>query len=193
MLDLQSYLRGKGRNVPLKKGRLDLTSYLLGKAASGGIQEITGTLPLYVRSRASQILKNYIIYGESVQDGTPTPEEPVEVTGLGIRTDNLFNKNAKDPDNGYVHNARLDSNGSIFTTGNTNVSEYISISPGKQYIFRYGGGYSNAYNACIYDEQKNFVRSIGYNNVVTKSFTANEGERFFRMTWFVSYKYPNSR
>lgn len=72
MLDLQSYLRGKGRNVPLKKGRLDLTSYMLGKSASGGIQEITGTLPLTVRSRTSQILKNYRIYGTASEAGVET-------------------------------------------------------------------------------------------------------------------------
>lgn len=52
--------------------------------------ELSGTLPLAVRSRVSQILQNYIIYGESVQDDTPTPDNPVEVTGLGVRTANLL-------------------------------------------------------------------------------------------------------
>ena len=90
MLDLQSYLRGKGRNVPLKKGRLDLTSYMLGKAASGGIQEVSGTLPLTVRSRASQILKNYRIYGTESGAGVETENGyklPLKVTSNGTTTD----------------------------------------------------------------------------------------------------------
>lgn len=43
MLDLKSYLLGKhgGAYTP----SADLPSYLMGKAKSGGIQEITGTLP----------------------------------------------------------------------------------------------------------------------------------------------------
>lgn len=39
--------------------------------------ELSGTLPLAVRSRASQVLKNYIIYGTA--------------SGAGVETENLFN------------------------------------------------------------------------------------------------------
>jgi hypothetical protein len=35
-------------------------------------------------------LTDYTIYGNTLQDGTPTPEAPVDVVGCGVRTDNLF-------------------------------------------------------------------------------------------------------
>lgn len=105
--DLKSYLVGKhgGAYTP----SADLPSWLMGKAKSGGIQEITGTLPLTVRSLASQVLENYRIYGESVQDGTPTPDNPVELTGLGVRTVNLFGKDSAI----IMNNTALYSDGTI--------------------------------------------------------------------------------
>lgn len=127
--DLKSYLVGKhgGAYTP----SADLPSYLMGRAKSGGIQEITGTLPLAVRSLASQALKNYIVYGESIQDGTPTPDNPVEVTGLGVRTVNLFDKGSVS-DFGYYLNA----NGTITieTSPKTSwISAYISVKEGENY------------------------------------------------------------
>jgi len=72
-INIQDYLLGR---IPVGR-KIDIPAYLMAKAASGGgIQEITGTLPLYVRSRASQILKNYIIYGTA--------------SGAGVETENLW-------------------------------------------------------------------------------------------------------
>lgn len=44
--------------------------------------EIQGSLPLQFKSYADY-LKDYRIYGNSVRNGTPTPETPVEVQGVG--------------------------------------------------------------------------------------------------------------
>lgn len=192
MLDLQSYLRGKGRNVPLKKGRLDLTSYMLGKAASGGIQEITGTLPLYVRSRASQILKNYIIYGESVQDGTPTPEEPVEVTGLGVRTENLLNPDENKQGNGYAPNTILTSTG-IQKNDSFWVSEFISIKPNTKYwvfrnLFRATRGnsvvkfYVSATEYLSYNLIQGQLTPVEYNADNCTSFTTPSTANYLRIS-----------
>lgn len=52
------------------------------KHGGGGIQEITGTLPLTLRSRASQLLENYRIYGAS--------------GGVGDKTVNLFDGKGTD-------------------------------------------------------------------------------------------------
>ena len=51
--------------------------------------EISGVPPLNFTSRGDY-LKDYRIYGNTVQDGTPTPENPVEVVGCGVRTVQLF-------------------------------------------------------------------------------------------------------
>lgn len=52
-------------------------------------QEYTGALPIAITAHR-QALLDYRIYGNSVQDGTPTPEEPVEVVSVGDRTANLL-------------------------------------------------------------------------------------------------------
>lgn len=143
MLDLQSYLRGKGRNVPLKKGRLDLTSYMLGKAASGGIQEITGTLPLYVRSRASQILENYIIYGTA--------------SGAGVETENLFDyKTMSVGLQGYY----LTASGQESRALEWAITDYIPCEGSKFVLSKIGG--RNA-AICGYNAQKEFVDGQAYN------------------------------
>lgn len=38
-------------------------------------------------------ISNYRIYGNSVQNGTPTPDNPVEIQSVGDKTPNLFNTN----------------------------------------------------------------------------------------------------
>ncbi|MBR0483927.1 MAG: hypothetical protein IJJ69_04005, partial [Oscillospiraceae bacterium] len=46
------------------------------------IDEISGSVPLSFMSRGGY-LKDYRIYGNTVQNGTPAPETPVEVQGCG--------------------------------------------------------------------------------------------------------------
>lgn len=50
---------------------------------------ITGTSPLTFKGLGLP-LKDYCIYGNTVQDGTSTPDNPVDVVGCGARTANLF-------------------------------------------------------------------------------------------------------
>lgn len=45
--------------------------------------EIYGSLPLYYNGKGYD-LTDYLISGDTVQDGTPTPEEPVDVQGCGV-------------------------------------------------------------------------------------------------------------
>lgn len=57
-------------------------------------------------------LRKLTIYGNAVQDGTPSPDAPVEVQLCGDRTGNLFDvSNFTSNSNGYVEN------GSIYVTG----------------------------------------------------------------------------
>jgi hypothetical protein len=60
-----------------------------GRLVYTNTREITGTLPLSFTSRGKP-LSDYRISGNTVQDGTPTPEAPVDVVGCGVRTENLF-------------------------------------------------------------------------------------------------------
>lgn len=48
--------------------------------------------PLDIVSKRKGNVKDYRIYGNSIQDGTPTPENPIEVQSVGeLTTKNIFN------------------------------------------------------------------------------------------------------
>ena len=55
----------------------------------GFTRETSGTVPLTINGIGKD-LKSWSITGNTVQNGTPTPENPVEVVGVGDRTANLF-------------------------------------------------------------------------------------------------------
>ena len=54
-------------------------------------REIVGTSPMQFKALGLP-LKDYRIYGETLQDGTPSPDMPVDVVGCGARTGNLWNE-----------------------------------------------------------------------------------------------------
>lgn len=76
MISLRDVVTGFGNRDPLAEvWRRDLRG--------GGSAEITGTLPLYFSSRGNP-LSDYLISGNTVQDGTPSPDMPVDVVGCGV-------------------------------------------------------------------------------------------------------------
>ena len=49
-------------------------------------------VPCVLESSKGKNIRNYEVYGNSVQDGVPTPESPVEIQSVGdLATKNLFN------------------------------------------------------------------------------------------------------
>ena len=60
----------------------------------GGWRELiaSGVPPLTLTKCKNDYLIDYKIYGNSVQNGTPTPEAPIEVESVGDKTSNLFNQ-----------------------------------------------------------------------------------------------------
>ena len=50
-----------------------------------------GVPPLTLSNSIGQDLLDYKIYGNSVQDGEPTPTTPIEIESVGERTNNTFN------------------------------------------------------------------------------------------------------
>lgn len=57
------------------------------------IIEYTGALPTTINADGN-VLLDYRIYGNTVQNGTPTPENPIMPIGCGERTENLFDINS---------------------------------------------------------------------------------------------------
>lgn len=85
---------------------------------------------------AGEPLTNYTIYGNTVQDGTPLPEAPVDVVGCGVRTGNLFDKNAA------VYGEYLNEDGTVYTEviqKTAWLSDYIPVTAGLTYTLNLTG------------------------------------------------------
>ena len=68
------------RNTMIKKLLLNQGKY----------ETIEGIPPLTLEKSLGKDLRDYKVYGNSFQDGTPTPDTPVEVESVGEKTKNLF-------------------------------------------------------------------------------------------------------
>lgn len=127
-----------------------------------------GTLPAMFNANGDD-MRQYQVYGNT--------------GGVGDRTVNLFDLNANNPDNGYAYGKNLTSTGAEATFSQANISEYISITPLSSYTFFYGSQYSEVY-AALYNAQKEFVRSIKYNNRRVITFSSQENETYLRITYY---------
>ncbi|MBP9999361.1 MAG: hypothetical protein KBT14_01550 [Proteobacteria bacterium] len=121
------------------------------------------------------------VTGNSIQNGTPTPKNPVEVISVGNKTINLFDKSTA------VYGDILSSTGQITSTVKYRfVSDFIRINEGDTISFsgtfnaidsatRYNCGWIKAF----YDENKTFVagsRAITYSPLVIPS-----GAKYIRL------------
>lgn len=57
--------------------------YYLSKRISGTKITVEGIPPLTLLESLGKNLEDYLIFGNSVQDGTPTPENPIEIESVG--------------------------------------------------------------------------------------------------------------
>ena len=82
-----------------------LTAEKIGSKNSGSstTTSIAKGYPCVLENSVGLPAAGYKIYGNSIQDGIPSPENPIEVRSVGDRTDNLFNEN--DVTYGYWVNA----------------------------------------------------------------------------------------
>ena len=108
--------------------------------------ELTGLLPLSFLSKG-EALTDYRIYGTE--------------NGAGVQTENLFDKDAKDTEKGYVNSKYFNSSGEI-VAGVYNISEYIKVEPNQNYTIYYGAATTTP-ALCLYDAEKTRVSIISYN------------------------------
>lgn len=68
-----------------------------GQAVGGNtLKTLTASgYPCVLEGSAGMPALDYKIYGNSVQDGTPSPENPIEVQSVGDKTKNLWNGDAE--------------------------------------------------------------------------------------------------
>ena len=122
-------------------------------------------------------------------------EDIEKYTVYGKTVENLFNKNATDTNNGYSANHYINSNGSLASSNNYNVSEYIPVTAGNYFI---SFAETTASNPClaIYDVNKTLIETIPYSgkgkqftfSVVNNATSVVVNNTFFiRISYKISY------
>ena len=61
----------------------------LTNAIEEGFKNDVSGYPLVLKHSKGRKLIDYKIYGNSIQNGTPTPEAPIEIESVGDKTKNL--------------------------------------------------------------------------------------------------------
>lgn len=98
----------------LQKKKLAFMS--IANRIKGFVQTVTGALPLTLTNCVdNKSIINYKLYGQCVQDGIPTPNNPIEVQSVGDFSKNLFDINSIEK---------------MYSTGGANLSRYLSITDG---------------------------------------------------------------
>lgn len=125
---------------------------------------VTGIPPLKLFGSAGANLVDWLIEGDTVQNGTPSPENPVEVKGVGDRTGNLFNKN--DVTFGYGVN---DNTGFLVASvAETCASGYIYIKDTEKIYIKIYNATPMRQWAAFYDSEKKYISGFnGYDRPIT--------------------------
>lgn len=142
----------------------DMFTALMAKKLSGGSateHEYTGAVP-YTFTANGEPLIDYLISGNMVQNGTPSPTTPIQPQECGERTAQLFDKSTAVTGFGVDNDS-----GNLFLSAMLSASDYINIS-GESYIrAKYiTSGVANQYGA-FYDSNKTFISGYsGYSNAI---------------------------
>lgn len=121
------------------------------------------------------------ISGNTTQNGTPTPDNPIMPQGTGERTGNLYNINAKDVTNGYVNNAQLNQDGTTEAWNSCEVTEYIELTPNETYRLSEIGSY-NSLAYCIYDSDKQYITGEKYSGQLVKVINMPSNGKYLRFS-----------
>ena len=114
---------------------------------SGAEHEYTGAVPVTFTANGQPLL-DYLISGNTVQSGAPTPDNPIMPQGTGERTGNLFDGTVSET------NKRIAiSTGGSYNSNGYSISEYIPIDGNTNYIIN--TTYSSYF--AIYDSNKNYI------------------------------------
>lgn len=145
------------------------------------LQTTTGTLmfkgydlPIKVKS----------LLGNSVQNGTPSPDNPIIPEFCGVRTENLIDESKATP------NAYISSNGAIGSSTVSNVTDYIDINTSPFVIS--GVRTTDLMNTgsrgiCFFNANKEFIGGVSYSpDVMSNPFLASQpssNAKYIRFTY----------
>ena len=152
----------------------------------GFTRETSGTVPLTING-IEKDLKAWSITGNTVQNGTPTPENPVEVQAVGDRTGNLFDYSTIRTGYRIVWATGVD-----YADNAAMMSDYIKV---KNTTYRCS---DKAVIIC-YDGNKNYLGALNKSMVVEKEvgsfydmFTINDNEcKFIKLLAYQGFVIGN--
>lgn len=152
----------------------------------GKILEYTGSVPVTIKTNGTSLL-DYLISGNTVQSGTPTPESPVMPQGTGERTGNLFDKNNTDDiiDNVYVNKGGV---------AESSVAYYMSypiiLTAGVTYTWRFGADTVHSAPTAVFYDENGVKIGVQYhpNNIRYFTITPPENCAFVRLPVYKSSK-----
>ena len=111
--------------------------------------------------------------------------------GVGVSTENLYNPNATDVNNGYESHMLLKSGGATAANDNYAVSEYIQVSANQSYALKwYAQNPSSATNASMvfYDSSKTFISGTSYNANAVVIVTSPSNASYVRISTHNNYR-----
>lgn len=177
MISLRDVVTGFGNRDPLAEvWRRDL------RGGGGGAAEITGVPPLrYIGD--GRPLTDYRVAGNTVQDGTPSPDAPVDAAGCGVRTGNLFDYlTMADGTPGYY----LGENGSEISSSAWAITGYIPCNGTSFTLSAVGGSFPAI---CLYDENKQLIAAQRYGTggaayKAAITVTSVQTAKYVRFSWY---------
>lgn len=143
----------------------------------GFTRETNGAVPLTINGIGKD-LKAWSITGNTVQNGTPTPENPVEVQAVGDRTRNLFDKNTITAGNFATVSGTVANNAYY-------CSDFIPITATTYYFQNVvGGSYQNT--VVVYDANKQGLRyaKLSGGNKVSGAIAFQSGDAYIRINCY---------
>ena len=152
----------------------------------GFTRETSGTVPLTINGIGKD-LKTWHITGNTVQDGTPTPDTPQEVKAVGDRTGNLFDYSTITTGYRIVW-----ATGADYADNTAMMSDYIKV---KNTTYRC----SNKAMIICYDSNKNYLGALNKSMVVEKEvgifydmFTINDNKcKFIKLLTYQGFVIGN--
>lgn len=108
--------------MPIKTSNNTSITKIYGKTAGKHLSQ-SAIPPINFHSNTDNI--SYSIYGNLVQSETPSPTNPIIPVEVGEKTENLFDENATDTNNGYLSKRYLAYNGVVGNSSNHNVPSQV--------------------------------------------------------------------
>lgn len=139
--------------------------------------------PLYSDGTA---ITSYTIKGNTVQNGTPTPSNPVDVNGVGVRTENLFDKTITD---GIIPQMYINQSGQQVSSQNYYISYPLKVEENAVYTWNFYSGLGVTHTAptvAFYDNNDNQIGAATHNKSIFHfTFTTPNNCAYIRASVYV--------